>query len=712
MNATKRFDAHDKLIGKIKYTDDYKDDKMLFGAIYFSPYAAGVIKDIKLPAYQKDEFIIVTAADITGINLVPEPDTDQQYLAAGKITHLYQPVLAVAGSCHATLKNFIKNIRLDIDETEAITSPLSAFADDKKSFGREILVDARHSNAVNPNWLFLEKTYYTPHQEQGYLEPQAMLAEYDEENKVMNIRGSMQVPYAVKHAVEHVLGNAISECVVRVAAGIGGAFGGKEDFPNVLAGICALLSYKAKKSVKIALSRPEDFCATTKRHPAKITIKSWTCPKTKKLKKYDIDYRLDAGGFLTISYVVLSRGVLHSGSIYQCDNSRIWGRTYFSNTPPNGAYRGFGAPQGLFAMECHIDDIAHAVETDPASFRLNNILKNGEKFAFLQELKDEGACQCLVRVLTKSDYYNKKKHYSKDNENCIIKKGIGVSIGLHGGGYTGNGEKFLNSTIKIRLKKDGEVSILVSNVEMGQGASTTLAQMVAEKLEYPLTRTKYFYPDTSISPNSGPTVASRTIYIVGNMLAKLAGKIRRELGTDGIAKYVIANNEKLPRTWEMTYSAPADVVFDEKTFTGTAYRDYSWAACVAEIEYNTLTMQVDCKKIWNVLDIGKVINHEIAEGQVCGGVMQATGYAISEFVHKENYGRFHGFTDYSMPTSVDAPCLDVEFINTDNPLAKGLGEIPMDYPAPAIRNAVMMASGIASDKIPLTAENLFAQKRC
>ena len=322
-----------------------------------------------------------------------------------------------------------------------------------------------------------------------------------------------------------------------------------------------------------------------------------------------------------------------------------------------------------------------------------------------QLIEEDHLSDCLNRVVEKSEYKKKFREFQEYNKTHKNKKGIGISICFHGGGYTGNGEKVLQSEVKITIKENACVDIFVANTDMGQGAHTTLAQMVGEVLELPLEKVKVVNPHTEKTPNSGPTVASRTIYIVGNLLKELAMKIKLECGGD-LENHIKSNNSQYPKDHSAQFVPDPSVDFDDKTYLGVGYKDYSWAACVCEVYLNMTTYKLDLKKIWTVLDIGRPVNLKIAEGQVEGGVIQAMGYALTEFFYKTDYGRMHGFTDYTLSTTLDIPEMDIEFIHTDSELAKGLGEIPMDYPAPAIRNAFCNATGIFIDEIPLTPERI------
>ena len=710
MKEIRKFDARPKLNGSYKFLDDYSKKNMLHAQFLYSTCHHGLIREITFPEnYNLSEFTIVGAKDIPGENIVPEPVSDQLFMADKEVFHYGQIIMGIAHADRRILREFIKNVKIDYEELPAITDPKECMDNLDNHFGREIIIDHSKCEEPNPAWKHHHTTYYTPHQEQAYLEPQGMLAEFNPEDKVMFIRATCQCPFFVKDGAEALLGNSVSEVIIETSEGIGGAFGGKEDFPSLMAGVTALLSIKSGKPVKMVLEREDDIQITTKRHPARVEIESWTNPEDNKIMRCRVDYRLDAGAYQTLSPVVLARGVLHAAGGYNIPDMIIKGKLMQSHTPSNGAFRGFGAPQAFAAMEAHVENIAADLCVAPLEFRKANIFKLGDEFPTTQKVVEENLQHCLDRVIEKSDYQKKYEEFNEWNKTHKDKKGLGISMGYHGGGYTGNGEKVLNSEVKVTVDKDAYIKIYVSNTDMGQGAHTTLAQMFFEAIDHPREKCWVQLPNTSKTPNSGPTVASRTIYIIGNLLRKMAKNIQADLGFDNLEEYVAANQDQFPREFRMNFVPDSSIVFDEETYVGMAYKDYSWAAAVTEIYYHADTYNVELKKHWTVMDIGKVVNHEIARGQAEGGIVQGLGYGLSEYFYKPGYGRMHGFTDYTLPTTLDIPEIDVEFIHTDNPIAKGLGEIPMDYPAPSIRNAVLHALGIQVNEYPMTPERIMQE---
>ncbi len=708
MKNERKFDARPKVIGTHKFVDDYHYDGMIYGALIYSKVHHGKIRKITYPNdFKLSEFTIVKLEDIPGKILIPEPETDQPFFADKEVFFYGQIILAVAHPNKNILNNFVKKIKIEYEELSAITDIKETLDNKENTFGKQIIIDHRRNVKVEKNWLKTHSVYYTPHQEQAYLETQAMIAKYDEQNEEMFILGTMQCPFFVKEAVETILGDKIKSVQVETSEGIGGGFGGKEDFPNLLAGITALLSFKSKLPVKIVLDRSDDITITTKRHPARIEVETYTDPQTNKIRKMNVDYRLDAGFYQTLSPVVLSRGVLHASGGYNIEDVYIHGRLIRSNTPPNGAFRGFGAPQAFFAIESHIEKIASELKIESYQFRKIDIFRKGDEFPSTQKISEDNLFDCFESIVEKSDYLTKYEKYKKFNQTHKDKLGIGLAIGYHGGGYTGNGEKVLDSEIKIKIDKKAIVTIYISNVDMGQGAHTTLAQLFSETIDHPFELTNVHIPNTKICPNSGPTVASRTIYIVGNMVSDLARKIKKDFGFDNLKNFVKQNKQIFPKEFSAKYKPDPNISFDENTYQGTGYKDYSWAACAVELYYHADTYQIELLNCWSMLDIGHVVNPKIAVGQAEGGVLQALAYGSSEFFYKKGFGRMHGFTDYTLPTTMDIPKLFIDFIHTDNEIAKGLGEVPMDYPAPAVRNAFFNATGIFIDEIPLIPETIF-----
>jgi CO/xanthine dehydrogenase Mo-binding subunit len=436
--------------------------------------------------------------------------------------------------------------------------------------------------------------YRVPHQEQAYIEPNGVAA-WEEPDGTLVIMGSLQCPYYVHKAMLGLFPRAPEK--IRVIQTVtGGGFGGKEEYPNLIAGHAAVLALKAKRPVKIVYDRAEDMRATTKRHPARIRHRTGV-KKDGTLVAQDIDVLMDGGAYITLSPVVLSRGVLHATGHYECPNVRVSGAVVKTNTPPNGAFRGFGAPQTLFAAEMQVEKIAARLRLDPLSVRKKNLFREGSVTATEQVLKESvGAEAVLDRVVASSGYWRRKKVCESWNRRRSAPsfRGVGLAAVFHGDGFTGSGEVYLQSRAAVALLPDGEVEVEAASTEIGQGTTSILAAIAADALEIPYEWVRVSTPDTARVPNSGPTVASRTCMIVGGLLKRSAEALRRALEREGVAwpptpaalkraaRKLCANGR--PFGFVQEYERPSDIKWDDQRYRGDAYGVYSYAAMLVEAD--------------------------------------------------------------------------------------------------------------------------------
>ena len=304
-----------------------------------------------------------------------------------------------------------------------------------------------------------------------------------------------------------------------------------------------------------------------------------------------------------------------------------------------------------------------------------------------------------------------------------MKKGIGIAAFLHGAGFTGSGERYLDSVAGVEGCADGTVRVLVSSTEFGQGTNTVLCQIAAETLGIPYDSVAIAQPDTTKVPNSGPTVASRTVMVVGKLVHSAALGLKQTLVGAGLLRESFTPEEFRAAcgafvAWRgalksyARYQAPADVFWDDEKYRGEAYATYAWAVYVAEVAVDLPTYSVAINDFVALQEVGKVLHPILAEGQIVGGVAQGIGFALYEkVVWDKGRMRNNQMTNYIMPTSSDLPPIRVYFEEFGNPHgaygAKGIGELPMDGPAPAIMNAVENATGVPCNAIPMLPEDLF-----
>jgi len=684
-----RKDGIGKATGATKYADDLVLPGMLHGRTIRSTIPCGRIKSIRYD-FDTTGFTIVDYRDIpaAGHNIVALIEDDQPFLVESHVRHLAEPIVLLAHENREALLN--ANVVIEYEELtpefdpEHSTTILKALSIDKGN------LDAGFASAD----VIVEGTYRTGHQEHVYIEPNGIIA--DPENGGIAVHGSIQCPFYVHKALKSLLGKDAYIRVVQTETG--GGFGGKEEYPSMIAGHATLLALKSGRPVKIIYDRTEDMIATTKRHPSIVRHRTGV-KRDGTLVAMDIDIILDGGAYVTLSPVVMSRGGIHAAGPYRCANTRIRGKAMFTNTPPNGAFRGFGAPQTLFAVEAHMDRVAEAIDMDPVAFREHNALVPGDTTATGQTLvADCSALEVLREAVRRSDFHRKRAEYKGTN------RGIGLALFYHGSGFTGSGELRLASKAKLELTKTG-VRILVSSTEIGQGTRTMHAQIVADTLGIPYEDVEVAQPDTQRVPDSGPTVASRTCMVVGRILQRCAEEMKEKLGDLTPAEYfgqygaVEILKEHEPPSW---------IQWNDDTYSGDAYATYAWGCDVAEVEIDRDTYEVRPIKLTAVQEFGKAIHPGLAQGQIEGGTAQGLGYALLEKVVMSNGGMSNAtLTNYTIPTTLDTPEMDVAILENpyeDGPFgAKGLGELPIDGPAPAVINAIRHLA-IDVREIPATPE--------
>ncbi len=719
--SSRRKEGPEKLTGDARYIDDYVFDGALHGVTLRSKIARGILREIRFdPSYDWSSIVVATANDIPGENSVLLIEKDQPLLASRQIHHLEEPVLVLGHAARASAYEALRHIELVCDEEKPVLSMEEALSNGDVFKRFEILkgdVEAGFREAD----VIVEEEYRVPHQEQAYIEPNGIAA-WEEKDGTLVVMGSMQCPYYVHKAMLGLFPRAPEKIRV-IQTTTGGGFGGKEEYPNLIAGHAALLALKAKRPVKVVYDRAEDMRATTKRHPARIRHRTGV-KKDGTFVAQDIDVLMDGGAYVTLSPVVLSRGVLHATGTYECPNVRVVGHVVKTNTPPNGAFRGFGAPQTLFAAEMQVEKIAARLGLDPLVLRRKNLLREGSVTATGQLLKESvGAEEALDRAVEVSRYLPRKRECERWNrkKSAPSWRGVGLAAVFHGAGFTGSGEVYLKSRASVTLLPNGDLEVEAASTEIGQGTTSILASIAADALEVPYDWIRVSNPDTANVPNSGPTVASRTCMIVGGLLKRSAEELRRGLEREGVvwpctrgalrraARKLCANGR--PFGYVQEYEPPPDIRWDDRTYSGDAYGVYGYAAMVVELEVDKLTFEIGVREVVTAQDVGRAVNPLLVEGQILGGTAQGLGYALLEnAIFEKGVMVNASFTNYVIPTTLDTPEIRVSIVEKPYSLgpfgAKGVGELPMDVPAPAVAAAIHHATGIFPTELPLLPERI------
>ncbi len=696
----RRADAIAKARGEAKYASDYFFDGMLYAKMLRSREARAEILSIRTPKLPEGYYFI-TAADIpeNGKNALNMIASDWKCFAEKDVKYVGETIGLFVGKSRAVLESLVRNTEVEysvrkptvtIDDAIAIVdSPVIEGKDDNVMCtlycqkGEDIDKVLEDADEV------IEEVFETGFQEHVHLETNSAIVTEEDGAYVFYI--SCQCPFYVRKSVAGLLGIPVEKVIVRQTT-TGGAFGGKEHFPDVLAGPLLVAESRIHKPIKLIFDRSEDMEFSVKRHPSKVIYKSAIKDGRLVGTKGDIYY--NNGAYLSASYVVLQRGVFHANGVYDIPNTLLTGYGMATNTFPSDAFRGFGAPQTLFAIEMHMTHIARALGMDPADFKKSMFIKKGGETVTNGHIVEEVMLnEMFDNIARESDYYRKSREYSYGSG-----KGIGVSFYNHGGAFTGNGEQAIIKA-HARLRKEGEkVTIEVGSTEMGQGFQTALRKIAAAVLEIPIENIDYPNPDTSVVPDSGPTAASRSTMIVGKLIERCAAEMKERWSEGDFSV-------------EKEYEHPEGFPWDQNTFRGDAYLGYGWGAAIVEVEIDRRTDEVNVKGIWTSHEIGKAIDELIVHGQINGGVIQSLGYASMEKMENRNgHFRQKSMSDYVIPTSMDFP--KQYYHIQDNPYefgpfgAKGMGELVFNGADAAYVDALERAIGKDLFRIPLPVEDI------
>lgn len=704
MQATKigdrivRVDAVQKARGEAVYVCDMTLPNMQYAYMVRSTIARGRIKAIHVPELPEGYYFI-SAKDIPaqGKNELWMIAKDWRCFAEDYVLYVGETIGLVVGPDRSVLKRIKAQTKIDYEEqTPAVT------IDDGIHCVGGPMFPEKNSNVMCE--LFCEKgrpmdevfaeadevfeeTIETPYQEHVHLETNSAIADMEDGKFVFY--ASAQCPFYIRKSIAGLLDIPYDDIIVRQCT-TGGAFGGKEHFPDVLCGALLVAENKIRKPIKMVFDREEDTQFSVKRHPSKCIYK--TAVKDGKITGVYGHIYYNCGAYLSSSYVVLQRGVFHGNGVYTFDNTYLKGEGIGTNMFPSCAFRGFGAPQTLFAIETHLDHLAHHLGVDPLEFKMQYLAKKGDETTTNGHIIEEVKLPEMLDVITReSDYWRKAKEYKPD-----CGRGIGIALYNHGGAFTGNGEQAIIKAHARLVKTGDRVSIQVGSTEMGQGFKTSLRKICAATLGVSIDQIEYLDPDTSKVVDSGPTAASRSTMVVGRLVERAAQEMKERWSEGDF-------------TTEVEYEHPDGYPWDQATFRGDAYLGYGWGVACVEVEVDKLTNEVKTLGVWSSHEIGKAIDELIVHGQINGGILQSLGYGSMEKLEVKG-GRFKqkSMSDYVIPTSMDFP---KQFYHIqENPYpwgpygAKGMGELVFNGASAAYVDAVERALNTRFTSIPIPPE--------
>lgn len=717
--TVERVDAREKARGETRYLADIPFPGRLFARVIRSRVVRGEIVSRNTPELPEG-YTLITADDIpaAGKNCVRMIEDDWPVFAEDSVRYYGEPLGLLVGPDRATLAALTERLEEAVEYRELVPATTIEEALECRGgpihgsdnlFCDYLTVKGNPDEALRTAARTVTGEYRTGFQEHVYIEPQSLVG--TRENGTVTIYISTQCPFYVRKAVSTALG-AAPEDVVIIQTPTGGGFGGKEHYPDVLATSVAIALTRIDKPIELILDRMEDLEVTSKRHPSRVRYTAGL-DENNRITVLDVDIAFDGGAYESSSRVVLQRGMFSSNGVYEFPHVRIRGRAVATNSAPSDAFRGFGAPQGLFAAEMVMARIAREIGVDSLELRMQYLLQKGSTTVTNGSIyEDVKLPEMLDHILTVSDYARKHARYQEARQDrdapgddttpatapAPALGGIGIALFKHGSAFTGNGEQeIIKARVRIRKHRDGRPEILVSNVEIGQGVLTTFRKIVAQVLEIPYTEVIYSDHNTGHVPDSGPTCASRSVSVVGYLLQEAAKKLKGRLQEPGEFEV------------EQEYHHPEHLRWDAPNLTGDAYPSYSWGVNCVEVEVDPITWEVTVLGVWTAYELGRAIDEEIIRGQIIGGAVQALGYAGLEKMENPG-GRFMQRTmaDYCIPTSLDSPAVDYALFDNPYPWgpfgAKGAGEVVFDGIGPAYAAAVQQAIGREVTRLPVTPE--------
>lgn len=756
-HSQRKVDGEALVTGRARYVDDVELRGMLHGKILRSPYAHARIVQIdaqearSLPGVHA----VLTHRDVPRIQYTtagqgaPEPSPKDTFVLDDKVRYVGDEVAAVAAETPQMAEEALKKIRvkweilpavLDMEKAMAPDAPriheipsANGISNPEKNIAAQVEVtDGDPQRGFAEADLVVENRYRVGRVHASHTEPHICIAYLDEGGRLV-VRTSTQVPFHVRRIIAPLVGLPIGRIRV-IKPRIGGGFGAKQEV--LLEPICALLTLKTGRPVRIRLTREEVFVSSRTRHAqilrAKVGVK-----KDGTITASELEVLADTGAYgshaLTVQCNTGSKSLpLYRTRQYQdgVNNVHFKATAVYTNLPVAGALRGYGAPQGFFALDTLLDEIADKLRMDPIEFRLKNLIREGDSPALLEKLgegregvkqilKSCGVRECIRRGMAEIDWQRKRAR----KDEGVVRRGVGVAVLQQGSGIPG----IDMGAVTIKLNEDGSFNLLAGATDLGTGSDTILAQIAAEVLGTSADKFNVLSSDTDLTPYDTGAYASSTTYITGMAAKKAAERIRGKILNR--AARMLSENEadlvledgmvKGRRKRVSLGEVCADALYEhdqEQIIATASHISYDcpppFSAHFAEVAVDTETGRVQVLKYVAAVDCGTAINPALAEGQTLGGIQMGLGYALSEEYQFDGEGRLLNprFLDYKTFSAADMPQVKVIMVPTFEPTgpfgAKSVSEICANGPAPAIGNAIFNAVGVRLREVPFTPERV------
>ncbi|WP_346899748.1 xanthine dehydrogenase molybdenum-binding subunit XdhA [Clostridium sp. UBA7503] len=747
-SSVSRLDGVAKVTGKAKYADDYFEREMLIGKVLRSPYAHAKIRSIDVSKAKSLEGVeaVITYQDLPKIKFATaghpwtfdeaHRDVEDRLIITDKVRFYGEPVAAVVAIDEIIALKAIKLIDVEyevlpfvMDQEEAIKEGAPIIHEERQnniisSFGNEVgdvEIELKEADKV-----FTGK-FNTSTVQHCHLENHSAYAFMESDGRIVIVT-STQIPHIVRRIVGQALGLSLGRIRV-IKPYIGGGFGNKQDV--VIEPLTAAMTLAVNgRPVRYALTREECFIDTRVRHAMRFTFKTGVT-KEGKLLAIDIKNLVNNGAYASHGHSVTMSCGSKFRPLYDFNAIKYEPKTVYTNMPVAGAMRGYGVPQISFALESHIDDIARELNIDPVEFRLKNLVKqNHVDPSSKNVVRSMGLSQCLEKGMELINWNEKKKLYK--NQTGSLRRGVGIACFSY---FAGTYPVALEAAgARIVMNQDGSVQLQIGATEIGQGSDTIFAQMTSEVLGIPINMVHVISnQDTDVTPFDTGSYASRQTFVTGAAVKKGAMEVKskvlqfasRKNGLNPEVMDIVNCNivEKTTGIVVCTLEQIALESFYDRIYSSPITSDTSvnirtnvvaYGATFAEVEVDIKTGKITVVEIYNIHDSGTIINPMLAEGQVHGGVSMALGYALSEqMIFDEKTGRAlnNNLLDYKLQTILDTPNIDSAFVEIPDDAGsfgqKSLGENTTLSPAPAIRNAVLDATGVAFNKIPMNPQRVF-----
>jgi putative selenate reductase molybdopterin-binding subunit len=754
--AERRVDAVKLATGRGTFVDDIALPGVLHARILHSPHAHARIKriDARKARSMPGVALVLTHEDVPRIPYTtagqgwPEPSPYDAVMLDRKVRFVGDRVAVVAAEDPELAAKACAEIKVDYEVLPALLDPEEAMVpgapvihdqedssgikDASRNLAAEIVaeVGSVERGFAEADRVF-EGTYRVGYVQQSSIEPHIAITWLDEDHRLI-VRTSTQVPFHVRRIIAPLLGIPIRRIRV-IKPRIGGGFGGKQEI--LIEDLCGILTLRTGRPVRLEYTREEELTAARTRHPQRVTLK--TGVKDGRFTAIEMKVLENTGAYGTHALTVMSVTGNRGLSLYRCPNLRYEAHAVYTNLAVAGAFRGYGCPQGFFALESHVDEVAAGLGEDPLEFRKRNHVQEGDdqpiaevlgegKEGFKQVIRSCGLPQAIQLGAKAIGWSKARKKKAPDGP---LRRGIGMAIVMQASGIPGVDM----GAASLKMNEDASFNLLMGATDIGTGADTMFCQVAAEALGVPMEKIIPYSSDTDMTPFDPGAYASSTTYISGRAVEKAALLVKQQIAEVGARMLEEKLEDVVLHGGKVCANDGRFVTYEQVCLSSLYQKDQfqimatashvsydsppPFAAVFVEVEVDTETGLVRVLKVVEAVDCGQVVNPQMAEGQVEGAAIQSVGYALYERMPFDGEGRpqFRSFRDYTIATATDVPEIVTILVPTHEPTgpfgAKAIAEIPINGPAPAIANAVFQATGGRVRELPLTPERVLAALR-